>query len=206
MRLSTWILIGLLLLGLMAPVTFVVGSHLLQTSPTMARTIGTPLPVRVATAQQTTMTEIIGATGEIEPVALVNLTASLSVRVEHIAVDLGDVVSPGQVLLRFDGEVVNAAVIAAQTAMEQAVADRERAAKHLQRIRAIQTQGLLPKVEVEKAQATLDAANTNYHEAKEKLVRARKDLQNLAVTSPVAGVIMERPINMEKLQRFGKRC
>ena len=46
------------------------GNHLLQTSPTMARTIGTPLPVRVATAQQTTMTEIIGATGEIEPLHL----------------------------------------------------------------------------------------------------------------------------------------
>ena len=196
LRLRTWILIGLLLLGLMAPVTFVVGSHLLQTSPTMARTIGTPLPVRVATAKQTTLTEIIGATGEVEPITLVNLTATMSVRVEQIAVDLGDVVSPGQVLLRFDREVVNATVIAAQTAMEQAAADRGRAANYLQRIGAIYTQGLLAKLEVEKAQATLDAANTKYNETKEKLVRARKDLQNLAVTSPVAGIVMERPINV----------
>jgi membrane fusion protein (multidrug efflux system) len=158
--------------------------------------IGTPLPVRVAEAKQTTLTEVIGATGEIEPIALVNLTATMSVRVEQIGVDLGDVVSPGQALLHFDREVVNAALTAAQSAVEQAAADRQRAAQYLQRITAIYSQGLLPKLEVEKAQATLDAANTKYSEAHEKLVQARKNLQHVVVTSPVAGIVMERPINV----------
>jgi membrane fusion protein, multidrug efflux system len=196
MRLRTWVLISFLLLGFMTPATYVVGNHLLQTTPTVARMIGTPLPVRVAEAKQTTLTEVIGATGEIEPIALVNLTATMSVRVEQIGVDLGDVVSPGQALLHFDREVVNAALTAAQSAVEQAAADRQRAAQYLQRITAIYSQGLLPKLEVEKAQATLDAANTKYSEAHEKLVQARKNLQHVVVTSPVAGIVMERPINV----------
>jgi membrane fusion protein, multidrug efflux system len=189
-------LISFLLLGFMTPTTYVVGNHLLQTTPTVARVIGTPLPVRVAEAKQTKLTEIIGATGDVEPIALVYLTAPLSVRVEKLAVDIGDVVSPGQVLLDFDREIVRAVLTAAQSAVEQAAGDRERAALYLQRITAIYSQGLLPKLEVEKAQATLDAANTKYSEAQEKLVQARKDLQHAAVTSTVAGIVMDRWINV----------
>jgi RND family efflux transporter MFP subunit len=189
-------LIGLLLLGFLAPTTYVVGNHLLQTTPTVARKIGTPIPVRVAAAEQTMLTEIIGATGDVEPIAFVYLTAPLSVRVEKLAVDVGDVVSPGQVLLQFDQELVKAALTAAQSAMEQAAGDRGRAALYLQRITAIYSQGLLPKLEVEKAQAALDAANTKYSEAQEKLVQARKDLQHASVTSTVAGIVMDRWINV----------
>src|SRR5262249_45888954 len=184
------------LLTFMTPTAYVVGNHLLQTTPTVARVIGTPLPVRVAEAKQTNLTEIIGATGEIEPIALVYLTAALSVRVEKLAVDIGTTVSPGQILLHFDSEVVKAALTAAQSAMQQAAADRERAALYLQRITAIYNQGLLPKLEVEKAQATLDAANSKYSEAQEKLVQTRKDFQHAAVTSTVAGIVMDRWINV----------
>jgi RND family efflux transporter MFP subunit len=196
MRLRMWMLIGFLLLAFMTPAAYVVGDHLLHTSSTVARTIGTPLPVRVAEAKQTNLTEIIGATGDVEPIALVYLTAPLSVRVEKLAIDVGDLVSPGQVLLHFDREIVKAVLTAAQSAVEQAVGDRERAALYLQRITAIYSQGLLPKLEVEKAQATLDAANTKYSDAQEKLVQARKDLQHASVTSTVAGIVMDRWINV----------
>jgi RND family efflux transporter MFP subunit len=182
-------------MAFMTPTTYVVGNHLLQTSPTVARTIGTPLPVRVATAKQTKLTEILGATGDIEPIALVNLSAIMSVRVEKVAVDFGDIVLPRQLLLRFDHEVVNAAFAAALSTMEQALSDRQRATQNLQRIRAIYQQELLPRIELEKAQATLDAATTKYSDAKEKLVQARKNLQNVAVTSSVSAIVMERLVN-----------
>jgi len=100
------------------------------------------------------------------------------------------------VLLHFDREIVKAVLTAAQSAVEQAVGDRERAALYLQRITAIYNQALLPKLEMEKAQATLDAANTKYSEAHEKLVQARKDFQHAAVTSTVAGIVMDRWINV----------
>src|SRR5207247_948853 len=98
-------------------------------------------------------------------------------------------------------EIVKAVLTAAQSAVEQAVGDRERAALYLQRITAIYNQGLLPKLEVEKAQATLDAANTKYSEAHEKLVQARKDLQHADVTSTVAGIVMDRWINVGEIPK-----
>lgn len=190
------LIISPLLLTFLVASTVVVGHHVMDTSPTVARVIGHPMPVRVAAAKPVKLTEIIGATGEIEPIALVYLTAPMSVQVEKLLVDVGDTVSSRQVLLCFDREVVNVVVTTAQSKLEEANADRQRAAQYLQRIRAIYDQGLLPKLEVEKAQAALDKANTEYSAAQEQLVRARKNLRHTAVTSPVSGIIMERWINM----------
>jgi RND family efflux transporter MFP subunit len=195
------ILIGFTVLVFTAGSAVVVGRHLSLTSPTVARKIGSPIPVRVALAKQTTLTEMLGATGEVQPIALVNLTATLSTRVENVAVDLGDVVAPGQKLLRFDREVLEAAVATARAVMEQASADRQRAAQYLQRITAVQTQGLLPRIEVEKAQAVLDEANAQHTKAQETLLQTRKELQHVTLKSPVAGIIMERSINTGETPR-----
>jgi membrane fusion protein, multidrug efflux system len=195
MKLRTWGLIGLLLGGFMTPATYVVGNHLLHTSSSVARKLGTPIPVRVAVAQHTKLTETLGATGEIQPVAVVDLTATMSARVEKVTADLGNLVAPKQTLLRFDRELVNATLTTAEALMAQTAADRQRAALHVQRITAVYQQGLLPKIDVEKAQAALEEANTNLRQAQEKLLQARKDLQQTTLTSPVSGIVMERLIN-----------
>ncbi len=195
MKLRTWAFIGFVLLGFMTPATYVVGSHLLQTSSNVARKLGAPLPVRVAVAQHTKLTETLGATGEVHPIAMVDLTATMSTRVDKVAVDLGDLVTPKRPLLHFDRDLVNAALATAKTAFDQAEADRQRAALYHQRITVVYQQGLLPKIAAEKAQAALDEATTNYHRAREKLLQAKKDLQNATLRSPVAGVVMERQIN-----------
>jgi RND family efflux transporter MFP subunit len=137
----------------------------------------------------------------VQPIALVNITAKTptrtetSARIEKVAVDLGDVVSPGQMLIQFDRHLLNAALAAAHTAVNQATEDVERTDLYLQRIKAIYEQGLLPKIELEKAQAALAEANTKHSKAKEQLMQAKKDLQDAIITSPVLGVIIERQIN-----------
>jgi RND family efflux transporter MFP subunit len=195
MKLRTWALLGCLLMGFMTPATYVVGNHLLQTSSTVARKLGAPLPVRVAVAQQTKLTETLGAAGEVQPIATVELTATMSARVAKVTVDLGDLVTPKRPLLHFDRDLVNAALTTAKKALDQAAADRQRAVLYRQRIAAVYQQGLLPKLEVEKAQAALDEAITQYHRAQEKLLHAKKDLHHATLTSPIAGVVMERQIN-----------
>jgi HlyD family secretion protein len=206
--------IGPLALGFVVTSAVVVGRQLTLTSPTVARTIGSPLPVRVVEAKQANLTESIGANGDVQPIALVNLTARLAVRVEKIPVDLGDVVTPRQVLMRFDRALPKAAVAAAQAAMEQAASARGRALQQFRRVKTIYEQGLsnailataqsaldqaagdvvraedncrrikaiveqqlLPKVDLEKAQAVVEETRARYKQAEEKLWRARKDLQ-----------------------------
>lgn len=200
-----WVLIGFLVLGFLGLATYVVGNHLIHTSSTVARKLGTPLPVRVAVVKQVNLTQTLGATGEVQPMANLDLTAAMSARVDKVTVDLGDLVAPKQELLRFDRELLQAALTASQSALEQAIGDQQRAAQYLRRIAAIYHQGLLPKIDVEKAQAAVDEANAKYNQAREKLVRARKDLQDAALTSPVSAIVMERLINDGETPRAAQK-
>jgi RND family efflux transporter MFP subunit len=205
MKRRLWVLSGFLVLGFLGSATYVVGNHLMHTSSAVARKLGTPLPVRVAIAKQTTLTQTIGASGEVQPMAMLDLTASMSARIDKVTVDLGDLVVPKQELLRFDRELLQAALTAAQSAFDQAIGDQQRAAQHLRRITAIYQQGLLPRVDVEKAQAAVDEANTRYSLVREQLVRARKALQDAALISPVAGIVMERLINDGEMPRASQK-
>ncbi len=82
------LIIGPLVLGFLVTSTVVVGRQLMLTHPTVARTIGYPMPVRAVAAEQVELTESIGANGDIQPITLVNLTAKASTRVKKVTVDL----------------------------------------------------------------------------------------------------------------------
>jgi cobalt-zinc-cadmium efflux system membrane fusion protein len=159
----------------------------------------------VAIANPANLTQTLGASGDVQPLAHLELTAVMSARVDKVSVDLGDLVTPKQELLRFDHELLQTVLTTSQAAMEQAIGDQERAAQHLRRITAVYAQGLLPKIDVEKAQAALDDARTRYGQAREKLVRARKDLQDAVLTAPVPAIIMERLINGGETPRAAQK-
>ena len=124
-----WVLIGFLVLGFLGPATYVVGNHLRHTSATVARKLGTPLPVRVVVAKQANLTQTIGASGEVQPMANLDLTAAMSARVDKVTVDLGDLVAPKQELLPFDRELLQAVLTASHSALDQAIGDQPRAAQ-----------------------------------------------------------------------------
>jgi len=202
-----------LVLAFMITSTVVVGRQLLQTSPSVARKVGYPMPVRVVSAAETTLTESIGANGEAQPIALVGLSASMAAPVQKVSVNFGDMVTAGQVLMQFDREVLRAAVATAQSgvaqasaaqdrtlqqfrrikasyeqglfgaamatvqsALEQATSDLKRSEVYYERIKAIYEQRLLPRIELEKAQAAVEEAKARQKQAEEKLLRAKKDL------------------------------
>jgi multidrug efflux pump subunit AcrA (membrane-fusion protein) len=193
--------------------TVVVGRQLLQTSPSVARKVGYPMPVRVVSAAETTLTETIGANGEAQPIGLVGLSASMAAPVQKVSVNFGDMVTAGQVLMQFDREVLRAAVATAQSgvaqasaaqdrtlqqfrrikasyeqglfgaamatvqsALEQATSDLKRSEVYYERIKAIYEQRLLPRIDLEKAQAAVEEAKARQKQTEEKLLRAKKDL------------------------------
>jgi membrane fusion protein, multidrug efflux system len=201
MKLKIWLVIAAIGVLSLGAVGYSAVNHLIKTNPTIARKVNGPMPVQVAAAEARDLTEIVGANGQVQPITLVNITAEspahvdASPRVAKVAVDLGDLVSPGQKLLQFAPDLLNAALIAAQTAVEQAAGELADSRLQVQRIKAIYDQGLLAKVELEKAQLAMAEAKTKFQTAKERLLQAKKDLQNATMTSPVLGIVMERLIN-----------
>lgn len=190
--------VGIIVITIVLVLGFVgvlVVKHLIKTNPAIARKVNESMPVQVVAAKQTDITEIIGATGEVQPIALVNLTAKMSVRIEKVRVDIGDMVKPGQELMRFDHDLLKAALTTARSKMSQADGELDKANQYFKRVKAVYDQGLLPKIELEEAQVALDKAWADYRKAEEMLLQEKKDLQNGSITSPVLGIIMEKLIN-----------
>jgi RND family efflux transporter MFP subunit len=149
----------------------VVGGHLVRTVPTVARKVHAPIPVRIAVAKQVDMLETLGASGTIQPIALVNLTAKTTARVERLGVDLGDLVTPGQTLIELNRELAHAALKTAQAAREQAAGELHRANQHVLRLKAIYAQGL--------SHAMIQAAQTAREQAAGELQRAELHVQRI---------------------------
>jgi multidrug efflux pump subunit AcrA (membrane-fusion protein) len=129
MELKIWLIIAAIGISLLGAVGYSAVNHLIKTNPTIARKVNGPMPVQVAAAEARDLTEIVGANGQVQPITLVNITAKppvhvdTSPRVAKVAVDLGDLVSPGQKLLQFDPDLLNTALITAQTAIDQAAGE-----------------------------------------------------------------------------------
>jgi len=66
--------------------------------------------VSVVEAKPREVSEVLGATGSVAPVEILNLTGRVSVPVQKVPVDFGDVVAVDQVLAQFDRSVLAAAV------------------------------------------------------------------------------------------------
>jgi RND family efflux transporter MFP subunit len=192
----TWTVAGaaLLLIAAAAGVT-VVARHIMRTGAVTARRLGQPIPVMVAPATTRELREVVGATGEVAPFAFVSLTARVTARVDRVDADLGDVVSPGKVLVRLDADPLRAAVARAESELQQANGDAARATQQLERVRRVFDQRVVPVTDLEAAEGALAAAEARKSEATEKLVRARLDLRNADVTSPVVGIVTERLVN-----------
>ena len=65
-------------------------------------------PGSIATVERGTMTRSVVATGKIEPITKVEVKSKANGIIEALRVDVGDVITPGQVLVELDKETLAA--------------------------------------------------------------------------------------------------
>jgi RND family efflux transporter MFP subunit len=184
--------IGPLALAFVVISAIVAGRQLVQMNPSTARKIGYPLPVRVVAAEQLTLTESIGANGEVQPIAFVELTARVSAPVQKVTVDLGDIVAPGQVLVQFDPEVLKVALATARASLAQAAAAADRARQQSRRIKANYERGLssatLATVQSALEQANGDVARAELYHRRIQAIHAQGLLPKIEVEKAQSAV------------------
>lgn len=167
---------GILLAIITGFILMRVGRHMVRTSPDMARKFDKPIPVLTAVAKLSDLTDILGTHGIVRPISMTNLTArriNMSwARVREILVDVGDVVKPGQVLIRFENEPARAALETARSVKDQAARQFERTLEDRRRIREALDGGLLQAAR-ERAEAVVSHAKLELERAEINLERIR---------------------------------
>ena len=136
------------------------------------------------------------AAGAIEPVLTVDIKSKASGELQEVRVDVGDIVAPGQLLVKVDPRVPSNALRQAQADLDVAKASLTNAESQLRRAEELfKTQSI---TETEYEQAHLSAAN-----ARAQLIRAERTVEDAQISfddtdvrAPSRGVIIQKNVEV----------
>ncbi len=190
-RVLRWTVVGIVLLGLIG---------LWQG----ARSRGRALTVEVAPSTVQDLRQVVAASGKIRPWTEVSVSSQINGRVWRVAVQEGDRVQRGQVLVEIDPvplrtqlDSLQASLQAARQQVESARLTLEQTRRNWDRARELFGQGLLTKEALEKAQTEWEirqrehaVAQQRLRELEAQLERLRHDYEQVRITSPIDGWVI----------------
>jgi len=161
--------------------------------------------VRLETVQQRNLVATVTASGRIQPKSAVDVSADITGRVIQIAVEEGDRVQRGDLLIRIDPSTYEAAVARAEAAVAsaeaaaiQAVANRDQAERALARTRQLKetSPNLVSDEQLEQAEtqfrvaeAVAVSAQRQVDQSRAGLREARDNLAKTVLRAPMAGKV-----------------
>lgn len=155
-----------------------------------------PSKYRSAAVDMGAINQTVTATGTINPVALVNVGSQVSGTVVELNADFNDRVSKGQVLLKLDPTIFNAQIRQFEASRASALANLKLAEANYQRNQQLVTQSFVSSTALDQSRREMDVAHANVQLAQAQLDRARADLNNSVIRSPIDGVIIKRTIDL----------
>lgn len=167
-------------------------------------------PVTFGSVKAGTVTGKVSGPGEVNPEAIVDISAHLPGKITRLAVREGDPVTKGQLLLELDRtqyiarvQEAKANVEAQKSDVELARAQHEKAQLDFKRSQDLHARGLASDQELDLARTTarvdearLRAAEQNYERVVASLRAAQDDLDKCSYTSPMDGVVSR--LNVEE--------
>ena len=142
------------------------------------------------------ITQVVTATGTLNPVVNVQVGSQVSGNIQKLFVDYNSQVKAGQLIAQIDPALFQATVTQAEGDLANAQAGLE-----LARINATRTQALVAKQnsaqsELDQATAALHQAEANVKIKQGALAKAKADLDHCSITSPIDGVVISRSVDV----------
>lgn len=159
--------------------------------------------VETAEAELRTITQIVSASGRIQPEAEVIIRPDVSGEIIELAVREGDFVRQGDLLLRIKPDIyqaqiddLRAVMLTQQARMEQARANQLQAETEYLKNRQLYERNLISELEYLQSKNNYEAQKANFkateyqiESAKAQLRRAEEELQQTVIRSPKDGTI-----------------
>jgi len=161
------------------------------------------MDVEVEKVTRRDVSQVITASGNIQPRRRVNVSASALGKVTRVAVEEGDMVKKGDFLLQIDAapyqsavEQLTAAVRGAEADLEVQRASERKASADLERERSLQNKGFSSDQALRDAQVAADMAHARVKAARETLTqqranlrKANHDLREVRITAAMSGMV-----------------
>jgi HlyD family secretion protein len=155
-----------------------------------------PEKYRTALVDRGPITQVVMATGTLQPVTTITVGTQVSGTVMERLADFNDRVKAGQVLLRLDPTNLQARLRQAQAQAASAQAGVALATASLERNRKLVAQEFISSLALDQSQREFDAARASLELARAQVDAAQADVNNSVIRSPIDGVVIRRNIDV----------
>lgn len=150
--------------------------------------------VEVAKVEPTSMAEHLRVSGELCPVSRVAVKAKVAGTVREVNVRVGDTVKRGDVLVRFETEDLQSALVQRNSNLEAARAQLLLAKQTLQRTEQLVDRGFATRTLLEQARSDAAAALANVEGLEAHSDTARTALRDADLIAPFDGIVSDRSV------------
>ncbi len=168
--------------------------------------------VQTEKVEKRTITQVVSATGKINPVYQVNISAEATGEIVDLPIKEGDIVKKGQILLRIKPDNYEAARNLAAAGLDQAKSGLSQVKAQLDKVEAdykraqdLSKKKLVSDSELETAKSTYLQTYANYEsqksgvtQAEARLKDAVTNLNKTTVYSPLNGTISKRDVDLSE--------
>jgi HlyD family secretion protein len=149
------------------------------------------LQVQVEKVSRRTITQVVTATGKIQPEVLVKISPEVSGEIVELPVKEGDPVKKGELLMKIKPDFYMAIRDQAEAGLTQARANLTKSEAEYQRVSMLFEKGMVSKSEYDVARAAFESSRGGLAQASASLNQARENLRKTTVFSPMAGTVSQ---------------
>lgn len=142
-----------------------------------------------------TVTNVVTATGTIQPVDTVSVGTQVSGVVSKVYVTYNSQVKKGQLLAELDTKTLVADLETAKATLDKAKADLNYQTKYYERVKTIYNKGLIAQTEFESTANTYEQAKATLKSAQYAYTKARTSLSYAYIYSPIDGIVESISVN-----------
>ncbi len=151
----------------------------------------TIITVQTEKVQRRTLTQIVSATGKIQPETKVKINAEVSGEIIELPIREGQRVSKGQLLVRIKPDAYQAQYERAQANIAMAEANLRQAEAEYKRVSGLFAKQLVSEADMDISKAGFQSAKASHDQASASVKEARETLGKTSIYSPMDGVISQ---------------
>ena len=142
------------------------------------------------------LTQVVTATGQLNPVVNVQVGSQISGIIQKLYVDFNSPVKEGQIIAEIDPATYRANVHQNEADLSNAQAALELAQLNARRAEELTKKKLIPQADLDKATADLHQAEAAVRLKEATLERAKVDFGRCTVYAPIDGIVISRHVDV----------
>jgi len=159
--------------------------------------------VEVEKVKKGDITSIVSASGKIQPIKEVKISAYVAAKITDIPVEEGDQVKKGELLVQLDPARYRAAMKQGEAQMKLSEASLEQAELIYQRQKELFEKNLTSQEQFDRARTDYNIALAEGERSKAILDQAKDDLSKTTITSPMSGIVTELNAEVGEIVMIG---